>query len=197
MPSVLLTDQVRYGPGLADGRHRPFAALERTDLSVVPQPQTESRSRIGLAVSGYLSYQPTRIASAIHKFACFPLDVTAGRIGLCPKMIRREGKKPEVIVVWPMAVRRTRAAIARFPKIVEGQLFLCVLPGPLRKLRYGRRNIVDRPMMPCSGGRIGIIAEQDKTARPCRRAGPLQGWREVFAVAGKASRNCCTIGEGA
>ena len=28
-------------------------------------------------------------------------------------------------------------------------------------------------------------------------AGPLQRWGEVFSIAGKPSRNCCTIVEGA
>jgi hypothetical protein len=45
MPSVLLADQVRRGPGLADGAITPICCAERTDHkagSVVPQPQTES-----------------------------------------------------------------------------------------------------------------------------------------------------------
>jgi hypothetical protein len=47
------------------------------------------------------------------------LNVTAGRIGLCLKMIRREGEQPEVIMMRPMTMRWTRAAIARLPKIVD------------------------------------------------------------------------------
>jgi hypothetical protein len=146
MPGVLLTDQVRGGPGLADGRHHSHL-LRREDRSQSRPCSTAAADRILIPNwpnRKRLSLIPTdEDRFRDRKFACFPLDVTAGRIGLCPKMVRREGKKPEVIVVWPMAVRRTRAAIARFPKIVEGLLLLCVLPGPLRKLRYGRRNIVD------------------------------------------------------
>src|SRR6266404_5698560 len=112
------------------------------------------------------------------------LNVRAGRIGLCPKMVRREGKQPEVIMMRPMAMRWTRTAIAHFPKIVDRLLHFGVLRGVVRKLRCRRRNIVSRPMMPCAGGRIGIVAEQDKTPRSGWRAGPLQRWREVFSIAG-------------
>jgi hypothetical protein len=38
--------------------------------------------------------------------ACHSLDAAAGRAGHCPKLVRRKGKKPEVIVVRPMALRR-------------------------------------------------------------------------------------------
>ena len=62
-------------------------------------------------------------------------DVRAGRIGLCPKMVRREGKQPEVIMMRPMAMRWTRAAIAYFPKIVDSLLQFGVLRGAVRKLR--------------------------------------------------------------
>jgi len=94
-------------------------------------------------------------------------------------------------------MRWTRAAIAHLPKIVDRLLQVGVSRVVDRKLRYGRRNIVSRPMMPCAGGRIGIVAEQDKTQRSGWRAGPLQRWGEVFSIAGKPSRNCCTIVEGA
>src|SRR5438876_807242 len=103
----------------------------------------------------------------------------AGRIGLYLKMVRREGKHPEVIVMRAMAMRWTRAAIAYFPKIVDRLLHFGVLRGAVRKLRYGRLNIVGRPMMPCAGGRIGIVAEQDKTLRSAGRVGPLPRSRHV------------------
>jgi len=38
--------------------------------------------------------------------ACHSLDAAAGRAGHCPKLVRRKGKKPEVIVVRPIALRR-------------------------------------------------------------------------------------------
>ena len=79
-----------------------------------------------------------------------------------------------------MAMRWTRAAIAHFPKIIDRLFHFGVLRGVNRKLRRCRRNIVRRPMIPSAGGRIGIVAEQDKTPRSLRRAGPLQRWREVF-----------------
>src|SRR5258707_4152888 len=93
------------------------------------------------------------------------LNVRAGRIGLCPKMVRREGEQPEVIMMRPMAMRWTRTAIAHFPKIVDRLLHFGVLRGVVRKLRCRRRNIVSRPMMPCAGGAHGILAEQDKNPR--------------------------------
>lgn len=129
--------------------------------------------------------------------ACLSLNVTAGRIGLCLKIVHREGKQPEVIMMRPMAVRWARAAIAQLPKIVDRLLHFGDLRGVDCKFRYGWRNIVNRPMMPCAGGRIGIVAEQDKTPRCLWRAGPLQRWREIFSITGKSSRNCGTIGEGA
>src|SRR5260370_29154400 len=67
--------------------------------------------------------------------ACLSLNVTAGRIGLCRKMVRREGKQPEVIMMRPMARKWTRAAIAHFPKIVDCLLHFHVLRGAVRKLR--------------------------------------------------------------
>src|SRR5260370_8508395 len=63
------------------------------------------------------------------------LKATAGRIGLCLKMVRREGKQPEVIMMRPMARRWTRAAIAHFPKSVDCLLHFHVLRGAVRKLR--------------------------------------------------------------
>src|SRR5713101_9471468 len=102
-----------------------------------------------------------------HILACLSLNVRAGRIGLCPKMVRREGKQPEVIMMRPMAMRWTRTAIAHFPKIVDRLLHFGVPRGVVRKLRYGRRNIVSRPMMPCAGG-----AHRDR-----RRAGQNSAFR--------------------
>jgi hypothetical protein len=46
--------------------------------------------------------------------ACRLLDLRAGRIGPCLKMVDREREQPEVVVVRPMAMGRTRAAIASF-----------------------------------------------------------------------------------
>ena len=67
--------------------------------------------------------------------ACLSLNVTAGRVGLCPKLVRRESKQPEVIMMRPMAMRWTRAAIAYFSKIVDRLLQFGVLRGAVRKLR--------------------------------------------------------------
>src|SRR6476469_7440379 len=67
--------------------------------------------------------------------ACLSLNVRAGRIGLCPKLVRREGKQPEVIMMRPMTLRWTRTAIARLPKIVDRLLHFGVLRGAVRKLR--------------------------------------------------------------
>ena len=97
--------------------------------------------------------------------------------------------------VRPVAMRGTRAAIARLPKIVDRLFHFFVLRGPDRKFHRGRWNIVGRPMVPCAGGRIGIVTEQDETLRSGRRAGPLQRRGEVVPIAGKASRNCRSIGE--
>jgi len=70
--------------------------------------------------------------------ACLSLNVTAGRVGLCPKLVRRESKQPEVIMMRPMAMRWTRAAIVYLPKIVDRLPQFGVLLGVDRKLRYGR-----------------------------------------------------------
>lgn len=85
-------------------------------------------------------------------------NVTTRRIGLCGKVLHREGQQPEVIVMRPMAMRWTRAAIAHFAKIVDRLLQSGVLRGVDCKLCYGWRNIVNCPMMPCTGGSIGIVA---------------------------------------
>jgi hypothetical protein len=124
------------------------------------------------------------------------LNITTGRAGLYRKMVRREGEQPEVIMMRSMAMRWTWAAIAHFPKIVGRLLHFHVLRGAVRQFRQDRWNIVNRPMMPCAGGRIGIVAEQDKTSRFGWRAGPLQRRRQVFSIAGEASRNCRSVGEG-
>jgi hypothetical protein len=129
--------------------------------------------------------------------ASLSLDVRAGRIGLCPKVVGREGEQPEVVVMRPMAMGRTRAAIACSPEIVDRLLDILVPRGTVRKFRNGRRKVVSRPMVPRAGRCIGIVAEQDKTPRSGRWVRPLQRWREVFSVAGEAPRNCCSVGEGA
>lgn len=131
------------------------------------------------------------------RLASFSLDVTAGRVGLCPKMVGRESKQPEVVVVRPMAMGRTRAAITRSSEIIDRLLDILVLRRTDCKLGNGRQKIVGRPMVPCAGRCIGIVAEQDKTPSSGRRVRPLQRWREVFSVAGEAPRNCCSVGEGA
>jgi hypothetical protein len=41
-------------------------------------------------------------------------------------------------------------------------------------------------VVPCAGGCIGIVADQDKTPRSARRVRPLQRWRDVFSIAGEA-----------
>jgi hypothetical protein len=129
--------------------------------------------------------------------ASLSLDFRAGRIGLCPKMVGREREQPEVVVVRPMAMGRARAAIACSPEIIDRLLDILVLRSTFRKLRNGRRKIVSRPMVPCAGRCIGIVAEQDKTPRSSRGVRPLQRWREIFSVAGEAPRNCCSVDEGA
>jgi len=49
-------------------------------------------------------------------------------------------------------------------------------------------------MVPGAGGCIGIVAKQDKTLRSGRRVRPLQTRGQVFSVAGKAARNCRSVG---
>ncbi|KRR12928.1 hypothetical protein CQ10_39290 [Bradyrhizobium valentinum] len=63
------------------------------------------------------------------------LNITAGRTGFCRKVVRREGEQPEMIMMRSMALRRTRAAIAHFPKIVDRLRHFHVLRGAVRKLR--------------------------------------------------------------
>lgn len=125
------------------------------------------------------------------------LDVAAGRIGLYPQMLGRNSKQPEVIMVRPMAMRWARPAIARFSKIIDRLFHRRVLRGAFRKLVDGRSDVVGRPVMPGAAGRIRIVSEQDKTARARRRAGPLQRRRGIVTVAGEASRNGRSVGEGA
>jgi hypothetical protein len=91
---------------------------------------------------------------------------------------------------------RTRTAIPHFAKIVDRLLDVLVLRGTDGKFRDRRRKIVSRPVMPCTGRCIGIVAEQDKTPRSGRRVRPLQRWREVFSIAGEAPWNCSSVGEG-
>lgn len=109
------------------------------------------------------------------------------------QVLRGEGEKPEVIAVRPVAMRGTRAAVAQLPKIVDRLFHFCVLRGPDRKFHRSRWNVVGRPMVPCAGGRIGIVTEHDETPRSGWRAGPLQRRGEVVPIAGKASRNDRTI----
>ena len=99
------------------------------------------------------------------------LSFNAAARGLCPKMVRREGKQPEVIMMRAMAIRWTRAAIAHFPKIIDRLLHFGVLRGVNRKLRRCRRNIVRRPTIPSAGGahRDRRRAGQNSAFPPARR----------------------------
>jgi hypothetical protein len=56
------------------------------------------------------------------------LDLGAERIGLCLKMVDREGEQPEVVVMRPVAMGRTRAAIASFAEIVTACFLFCAAP---------------------------------------------------------------------
>src|SRR5919109_962926 len=94
--------------------------------------------------------------------ACLSLDVTAGCAGPCSKLIGRKGKQPEMVMVRPMAMRWTRAAIAHFPEIIDRLLDVLVPRGTLRKLGQDCRKIVGGPMVPGAAGCVGIITEQDK-----------------------------------
>ena len=61
----------------------------------------------------------------------FSLDVPARRIAVHSQVLCGEGEKPEVIAVRPVAMRGTRAAIARLPKIVDRACFIflsCAAP---------------------------------------------------------------------
>ena len=122
------------------------------------------------------------------------LDVATGRIGRRPEMFRRKREQPEMIVVGAMATRRAGAAIAWFLKIVGGLLQSALPRSVLRKLRCGGHNVIGRPVIPCAARCIGIVAKQDKTLRSGRRVRPLQTRGQVFSVAGKAARNCRSVG---
>ena len=125
------------------------------------------------------------------------LSFNAAARGLCPKMVRREGKQPEVIMMRAMAIRWTRAAIAHFPKIIDRLLHFGVLRGINRKLRHCRRNIVRRPMIPSAGRRVGSSHSRTKLRVPsgapdhCRggeRFSPSQvNRRGIAAPASKAA----------
>jgi len=72
------------------------------------------------------------------ELASLSLDFGARCIGLCPKMVSREGEQPEVVVVRPMALGRTRAAIACFPEIVDRLLDILVQRGTVSVTVGGR-----------------------------------------------------------
>jgi hypothetical protein len=106
--------------------------------------------------------------------------------------IDRERKHSEVIMMRSMAARRAGTAVTGPLEVVDGLLETLAfgVPGPTRgERRLPGGDVVGRPMMPGAGGRIGILAKEDKAARPRRRAAPVERRGEVFAIAGEAARD--------
>jgi hypothetical protein len=80
-----------------------------------PRVACRARSTRGLC-RHYLSYPTDEDRFRDGVLACLSLDLRAGRIGLCLKFLDREGEQPEVVVVRPVTMGWTRAAIASFAK---------------------------------------------------------------------------------
>jgi hypothetical protein len=75
-----------------------------------------------------------------------------------------------------MTARRARAAVARSSEIVDRlrQIRGVAPAGPLRQRGPRGGDVVGRPMMPSAAGRIRVVADKRKAARPWRRLAPFE-----------------------
>ena len=82
---------------------------------------------------------------------------------------------------------RTRTSIANFSEIILtllGTIFEMLLTGTaFWKLSSVRRKIVEYPMNPSAGRRVGIIGNECKALRTLRRVAPVQRNRYIGSVA--------------
>ena len=123
-----------------------------------------------VATIHWLPLKHARVSSLVnsnkHRFgngmpACFAFDFTTGRCAADGQMIDRQREQPKLIMVHPVAARRTWTAVAGALKIIDCLLeseFRAIACGALGKRRQARWNVVSCPMMPSAGGRVGIIA---------------------------------------
>jgi len=133
-----------------------------------------------------------------NMFAGFSLNIAARRNFTCDQMIDRKREQSEMIVMRSVAMWWAGAAVAGSLKVVVSLLeavFFGLLGRALRQCGEVGRNVIGRPVMPCSARRVGVFTEQDEAAGGCRRAAPVEGRRDILAIASVTGWDCSSIGE--
>lgn len=148
---------------------------------------------------------------------CMKVQIESDQRGRCRTVFRVgqlvdiHGKDGDLIVMWLVAGRRTRAAVTADPKIGAALNSAASYRGFLYtarvfwKRRRAWRNIEDNPVPPAAASwRIRIIHRDRETFRATRRSTPSQCGRHVAACAAEPLehlfvRNCaalCNLGAG-
>jgi hypothetical protein len=97
--------------------------------------------------------------------ACFSLDLVAGGLGAEREVVDRKSQQTKVITMTSMTAGRAGAAIARPVEIVDRLLQsrrAAVVAGAFGKSCLFSSNVVDGPMVPFAGGRVRIVAEEER-----------------------------------
>jgi hypothetical protein len=156
-----------------------------------------TQKQAGQACSSLIEADENRLGESM--LARFAFDIAARRLLADRQAIHRQRKEPEMAMVRAVAARRTWAAMAESPEIIDGLLegsLFGLFRGARGKGRPVGRDIIGCPVMPRSRRRIGIIAQKDKAAGPRWSVTPLERWGYVIAVAGEALRNGLALSEG-
>src|ERR671918_1769114 len=120
------------------------------------------------------------------------LDLCPGRT-LLELELAVEGMKAEEVSVRAVARRRARTAVARRAEVVFP------LPGRRLGLSEPTRARVDSPGEPVgerAPRRIRVVADERERARPLGRVRPVQGRREILALARVSARDGGSVLEG-
>lgn len=100
----------------------------------------------------------------------------------------------ETIMVDAVAARRTGTTVTDAVKVIH-TLGKDVGRDGLRQVGQCRRQVVNRPVAPNAGRRVGIVAKQGETARIGGRAAPTQRGRDIGAVTGETARYVLAVVE--
>src|SRR5271169_5161067 len=117
-----------------------------------------------------------------------PQHVRGGRSRLQVEGRLADRKETEVVMVSPVPLGGTRAAVARLAEIVARLVEtasrpICGITGV--ETARSRRNVEYRPMTEHSGRRIRILDDEDEASGSVRQPGPCQRRRDNGAVAGE------------
>jgi hypothetical protein len=124
--------------------------------------------------------------------ACLAFDIAARGIVTDRQAICRQGKEPETVMARAAVARRTWAAKPESPEIIDALLearLFGLTRGTGGEGRPFGRNVIGCPVMPRARRRIGITAQEDKTADARWSVTPFERRGDIIAIAGEALRN--------